>query len=198
MTEPVVMIAVPAENRAEPIEKRDARVGVVPAYAKDADVESDQRVTQGRELELAISREQDDDPGVAGRDLERPCKTIVRPPPRPAEDDGDDEQQREMGGAPFSCGRYQSVLREFNREGDRGDHAVGVGNALAGNLEGGSVIRARPHKRETQRHIHALMEGMQLQRNQTLIVIHAEHSIPITVRGVVEECVRRKRPGEDW
>lgn len=36
---------------------------------------------------------------ASGDDRHPPCKTIVRPPARPAEDDGDDEQQREMGSA---------------------------------------------------------------------------------------------------
>ena len=90
------------------------------------------------------------------------------------------------------------MLREFNREVDRGDHAIGPGNAFAGNLESGPVIRARPGKRKTQRHVHALMEGMQLQWNQALIMVHAEHSIPIAVRGVVEERIRRKGASENW
>jgi len=40
------------------------------------------------------------------------------------------------------------------------------------------------------------MEGVEFQWNQPLIVIHAEHPIPIAIYGLVEECIRRKRPRE--
>jgi len=52
------------------------------------------------------------------------------------------------------------MLREFNRKVSRGDHAVGASQALPGKLEGSPVVRARPWKWETERHIYALMEGM--------------------------------------
>ena len=96
-----------------------------------------------------------------------------------------------------SCGLL--ILRgQFHREFDRGDHAVGARDSFAGDFERGSVIRTRARKWQAQRHIHALVKGVELQRNQSLIVIHAEHCIPFAFAGVMKNRVGRKWAGERW
>ena len=85
---------------------------------------------------------------------------------------------------------------EFNREVDRGDHAVGAGDSFAGNLKRSAVIGTSARKRQTQGHIHAIVKCVQFQRDQSLIVIHAENGIEFTFNRAMENCVGRKGTGE--
>jgi len=79
-------------------------------------------------------------------------------------------------------------------EADGGFHAVGAGNASTGDLEGGAVVGARSHKWEAERDIHAFVKGMELQRDQPLVVIHAKDTIELPLNGAVENGVGREGP----
>ncbi len=50
------------------------------------------------------------------------------------------------------------VLNEFARKTNCGDHGGGVGNALAGDGEGGSMIRAGAGFRETEGNVDGFVE----------------------------------------
>src|SRR5437763_13763122 len=58
MAEPVIVVALPGEKRAEPIEQWHASVGVMTADAEHATVQGDERVAQCRETKSAIGGEQ--------------------------------------------------------------------------------------------------------------------------------------------
>src|SRR2546423_6671680 len=88
-----------------------------------------------------------------------------------------------------------SLSREFHCEIDRGDHAVVPRNIFARDVERRPVIGARSREGETEGYVYPFVKSMQLQRNQPLIVIHAKHSVPGAIRGVVKDSVRRKRTG---
>ena len=60
------------------------------------------------------------------------------------------------------AGRYEKFsshsvfrFRERRREIDRGNHAIGIGNALAGDIEGGAVIGTGARKRQAESDVHA-------------------------------------------
>ena len=71
------------------------------------------------------------------------------------------------------------------------DHAIGARDAFAGDLERGAVIGAGARKRETKRYVHTAVKRVDLQRYQTLIVIHAENSIELAFGGAMENCIGR-------
>ena len=87
-------------------------------------------------------------------------------------------------------------LREFHGQIDRRNHAVGARDAFTRDIERGAVIGAGARKRKAEGNVYAGMEGMQFQRNQTLVVIHAEGSVPFLVSEVEEERVRGMGAGE--
>ena len=86
---------------------------------------------------------------------------------------------------------------EFYGEIDRGDHAVGARNSFARDLKRGAMIGTRARKRQAKRHIHAFVKCVKFQRDQSLIVIHAEHGIEFTFHCAMKNCVGGKRAGED-
>ena len=83
--------------------------------------------------------------------------------------------------------------RKFSRHIDGGDHTVGPRDSFAGDGKGRAVVGAGPRKWQAKGHVHAAMKGVQFQRDQSLIVIHAEGGIPLLVGKVMEQCVRRDR-----
>ena len=72
-------------------------------------------------------------------------------------------------------------FRQFHGEPDRGDHAVGPRDALAGDRKSGAVIRAGARERQAKSDVHAFMESVQFQRDQSLIVIHAKHAVEFSL-----------------
>src|SRR6476620_5887202 len=75
---------------------------------------------------------------------------------------------------------------------NRRNHALGIGNAKARDVERGPVIDRRPHERQTQGDIDRMAECNQLHRNQSLVVITADHDIELAATGSHEEGVGRK------
>src|ERR1700722_11487766 len=88
-------------------------------------------------------------------------------------------------------------LGKFNREFDRSDHAVGLCESFAGDRKGGAVIGAGAGEWEPKRYVHAAMKGVQFERDQPLIVIHAKSGTPPPLRQTMKERVGRDRAGED-
>src|SRR5262245_57732647 len=93
-------------------------------------------------------------------------------------------------------GSCAAGFNELRSESNRGDHAIWSREAFSSKVESRAVIRARPWPGEPERDIHTLVEGVQLRRNQALIVIHAEHPIEFTRHGAIENRIRRKRPAD--
>src|ERR1700724_1347864 len=85
-----------------------------------------------------------------------------------------------------------TFLDQFHRQIDRRDHAIGTRDSFAGDVERGAMIRTRPRERQPERHIHAAVKGVEFQRNQTLIVIHAEHGVEFAFGGAMENGIWRK------
>ena len=65
----------------------------------------------------------------------------------------------------------------LRRELDGRDHAARIGLALACDRERSAVIRRRAHDRQAQRDIHAVPEGKRFDRDERLIVVHAQRRI---------------------
>src|SRR5436190_21353985 len=93
--------------------------------------------------------------------------------------------------------RASSRLRHFHREVHRGYHAVRPRNVFAGDVEGRSVIGACPREGKTESYVYAFVKGVQLQRNQSLVVIHAKHGVPGAICSVIKNGVGGKRTAND-
>ena len=85
--------------------------------------------------------------------------------------------------------RSGMTSRQLHREINRGDHAVGTRDSFAGNFKRGAVIGTGARKRKAERHVHAVVKCVKLQRDQSLIVIHAEHRVEFTFNRAMENCV---------
>ena len=73
----------------------------------------------------------------------------------------------------------------------------GVRDSFSGDLECCSVIGTRAWEWQAECRVHAVMKRIQLQRNQTLIVIHAKHGVEFAVGRAMKDCVRRMRARKD-
>ena len=89
------------------------------------------------------------------------------------------------------------LLRELRGQIDRSDHTVWVRDAFAGDIKGGAVIGTGARKRQAEGDVHTGMKGVQLQRNQALIVIQTESGVPFLVSEMEEESIRRDGPLEN-
>eukprot|EP00825_Cyclidium_porcatum_P024628 TRINITY_DN27010_c0_g1_i1.p2 TRINITY_DN27010_c0_g1~~TRINITY_DN27010_c0_g1_i1.p2 ORF type:complete len:246 (-),score=5.17 TRINITY_DN27010_c0_g1_i1:175-912(-) len=85
----------------------------------------------------------------------------------------------------------------FDRNVDRhiqsGTHRSGIGPVPAHNIEGRSVIRAGTDDRQADGHVHAFVEREQLDRDQSLVVIHGQDGIKLAVQGTQEDGVGGER-----
>ena len=90
-----------------------------------------------------------------------------------------------------------SFFRQLHCELDGGDHAVRSRDSFARDLKSRAMIRTGTRERKPEGDVHSFMEGMQLQWNETLIVIHAEHRVPFAGDCAVENGVGRKGAGEE-
>src|SRR5204863_4215652 len=97
MAEPVVVVALPRENRPEPVEERNPRIGVMAADAEHANVERDERVTERGETKPPIGREENDESDQTGRGFQPPRKAIMRSPRRPENDGDHGPEESEFG-----------------------------------------------------------------------------------------------------
>jgi hypothetical protein len=90
------MITAPVKNFLQPVEEWLVRVGPVSAYAKNADVDCNQRVNEGRELKSAIRRRENDQPDDSRKNFETPGETTVRMNSRPDENNRHADQKNQM------------------------------------------------------------------------------------------------------
>src|SRR5205809_7199948 len=87
--------------------------------------------------------------------------------------------------------RFVTVLSQLHSEIDRRDHAVRTCNSFAGNFKRGAVIGTGARKRKPKRRVHTLVKGVEFQRNQSLIVIHAKYRIEFAFDRTMKNCVGR-------
>ena len=66
---------------------------------------------------------------------------------------------------------------EPRRKLQRGDQARRIGLAGAGDVEGGAVIGRGAHERQAERDVDGVVEGQRLDRDQRLVVIHAQRGV---------------------
>ena len=85
---------------------------------------------------------------------------------------------------------------QFHREINRGDHAVGTRDAFARNFKCSAVVGTGARKRQPERYVHAAVECVELQRNQSLIVVHAKYRVEFAFNRSVENGVRRNRTND--
>ena len=73
---------------------------------------------------------------------------------------------------------------------------VRAGLAPTGNFKCSAVVRAGPRERQSQRDVHAGIERVKLQRDQSLIVIHAEHAVEFAADRSMKNGIGRNGTGE--
>ena len=88
-------------------------------------------------------------------------------------------------------------MRQLHREINRGDHAVGTRDAFARNFKCSAVVGTGAGKRQPERYVHAAVERVQLQWDQSLIVVHAKHRVEFAFNRAVENSVGRNRTDEN-
>ena len=59
------------------------------------------------------------------------------------------------------------------------------------------MIWTRSSKGQAEGDVYSLVKGMELKRDQTLVVVHAEHGVPFTIPRMMKNCVRGERPVEN-
>ena len=79
------------------------------------------------------------------------------------------------------------------REANGGFHAVGTDDAATGDTKSRAVIGARADKWQAERDIYSFVEGMELERDEALVVIHAQDPVELAFDSAVENGIRRKR-----
>src|ERR1051325_850286 len=79
--------------------------------------------------------------------------------------------------------------RQFHREIDRCDHAIGTRDALSGDLKCSAMIRTGAREWQPQSYVHAAVECVQLERDQSLVVVHAKHRVEFAFDRAIEDCV---------
>ena len=112
---------------------------------------------------------------------------------------GDDLAQRRqaVGGAgAHAASRVRSAVREAGGEPQRLDQAGGIGEPLAGDVEGGAVVGRGAHEGQAQRHVDRAVEGQRLDRDQRLVMGHGDADVVAGAGGGVEQRVGRVRAGD--
>ena len=77
----------------------------------------------------------------------------------------------------------------------RGGHRPRIGSVLSGDIESRTMVGGGPDDRQAERDVDRILEVERLDRDQRLVVIHAQRRIVIGARAVVEHRVGRVRPG---
>src|SRR6266404_5571891 len=84
-------------------------------------------------------------------------------------------------------------LHQFNRQIDRGNHAIGFRDSFPRDFKRGAVIGTGAGERQAERRVHAVMKRVQFERDQSLIVIHAKHGVEFAFDRAVENGVGGSR-----
>lgn len=88
-------------------------------------------------------------------------------------------------------------LGQVAGEADGGQHGGWIGQAAAGDAEGGAVIGTGPGFGQPERDVDRRLEIQQFERNQSLVVIHGDHGIEVPAGRVAEHRVGNRRAGEN-
>ena len=86
---------------------------------------------------------------------------------------------------------------QFAGEADGGDHGRGIGEAFAGDGEGGAMVRAGAGFWQAEGDVHGVVEIEQFERDEPLIVIHGDDGIEVAAGGIAEDGVGHGGAGED-
>jgi len=117
MSESIEVIALPTEQRFEPGEKRDPRISVMTANAKQHDVQRDQGVDQGGETKATVGGDEKNRARDTGSGLKPPGQSFVRAPSGPDEDQHRREEQRQVkwrnAGVHFASAVASSTARRI-------------------------------------------------------------------------------------
>ncbi len=76
---------------------------------------------------------------------------------------------------------------------DRGIHAVVAGDPFARDVECSAMIDRRSDEGQTQGHVYRLAKTDQLDRSQSLVVVHRQHYVKLAIECTIEQRVRRQR-----
>src|SRR3546814_2672154 len=76
------------------------------------------------------------------------------------------------------------------------DHGTRIGLSLSSNVKGSAVVGRGADDGETKRHINALIKMQRLERDQRLVVIHAERDVISTPYALMEHGIGGKRAGD--
>src|SRR5579864_9110368 len=71
---------------------------------------------------------------------------------------------------------------------DRRNHARGIRDAAARDIECGAVVGRGPHKRQSDRDVHRAIKLQRLERDQALIVIHSHSRIEAKAPVAFDKC----------
>ena len=70
-----------------------------------------------------------------------------------------------------------------------------VGDALAGDVEGGAVVDGGTDDGEAEGYVYGVGEGYQFDGDVSLVVVHGDDAVEIVVEGAVEQGVAGKGTG---
>ena len=102
------------------------------------------------------------------------------------------------GGHDAASGAGLSAMASRAASRSAATRLVAIGGAGAGDVEGGAVIGRGAHERKAERDIDGVIESKRLDRDQRLVVIHAQGGIVGRARPFVEQRIGRQRtPGID-
>ena len=90
--------------------------------------------------------------------------------------------------------RRAAPRRHLGSQPQRRDQAVGPRDPLSGDIERGAVVGRSADKRQPQRHVYRAVEIERLDRDQRLIVVHAQRRVVSAARGGVKHRVGGERP----
>jgi hypothetical protein len=82
---------------------------------------------------------------------------------------------------------------ESGREGDRFEETLRVGFSLPGDVQSGAVIHGGPHDGQAEGAVDGSIKGKGLERNVSLVVIHADECVGDSPAFLQKCSVRRKR-----
>src|SRR3989344_5600775 len=97
-------------------------------------------------------------------------------------------RQRPCASSP-SCCQLRALAQRF-------EQAALVGNALAGDVEGGAVIDRGADHFQANGDVHTRLKPQHLYRTVALVVIHRHHQIEVTATGAEKQGVGRQRAGD--
>ena len=94
---------------------------------------------------------------------------------------------------PYMTYALSAPCRELRALSQRFEQTAFVGNALARDIEGRSVVNRSTDHRQADGDIHAGLQSQHLDRAMTLIMIHRNDHVVVAAAGEKKQRVRRQR-----